>query len=174
MPDYAIPPPRREARAKRRNIELEALVLKSRGKSLEEIAEYQGEADVKKVAARIRRAAAAAYRWAVDEQRLLELMSMDEIESQLRQDLMADQPLLSNARGIVLDQDGNPLKDARYHLDVIDRIMRVKERRAKLMGLDAPSRSEVSHIDKVDAEIKALEEELAKRASQAEAEPSEP
>lgn len=145
---YVIPPPRREAKARRRDLDMEALVLKSRGMSLQEIADYQGTSgDPKKAAARIRRAAATAYRWAVDEQRLLEMMSLDELEMLLQEKLRGDQPYLASARGgVVVDLDGNPVIDRRYFLEVQDRIMRIKERRAKLMGLDAPTRQEISTI----------------------------
>lgn len=48
---------------------------------------------------------------------------------------------------------------------LVDSILRVMERRAKLLGLDAPIsiRTEVVTVDAVDAEIQRLEAELAER-----------
>lgn len=164
MPGYAIPPPRREAKASRKNRDLEALRMKAQGHTLQEIADSLGlSGDPRKAARSIKRAAAVAYRWASDEQRLLEMESLDELEHMLWERLRGEQPPLANARGVVLHPDtGDTLEDSRFALETHDRIMRVKERRAKLMGLDAPSKSEVISIDKVDAEIKKLEEEIAR------------
>jgi hypothetical protein len=43
--------------------------------------------------------------------------------------------------------------------------VRVAERRARMLGLDAPTRTEVLTIDAIDAEIRQLEAELARRAA---------
>jgi hypothetical protein len=43
--------------------------------------------------------------------------------------------------------------------------IRVLERRAKMLGLDAPTRTEVLTLDAIDAEIRQLEAELARRAA---------
>lgn len=161
---YMIPPPRREAKANRKSRDLEALRMKAQGHTMQEIADSLGmSGDPKKAARSIRRAAAATYRWASDEARLLEMESLDELEHMLWERLRGEMPLLANARGVVLHPDsGFPLEDSRFALETHDRIMRIKERRAKLMGLDAPTKSEVISIDKVDAEIKKLEEEIAR------------
>jgi hypothetical protein len=160
---YPIPPPRREARATRKSRDMQALHMKAQGHTLQEIADSMGmSGDPRKAARSIRRAAATAYRWASDEARMLEMESLDQLEHMLWTRLRGDQPFLSNARGVVTDPNsGEPLEDARYALETHDRIMRIKERRAKLMGLDAPTKSEVITIDKVDAEIKKLESEIA-------------
>src|SRR5688500_13270601 len=55
---------------------------------------------------------------------------------------------------------------------LVDSILRIMERRAKLVGLDAPIsiRTEVVTVDAVDAEIQRLEAELAERSRQPAAE----
>jgi hypothetical protein len=52
---------------------------------------------------------------------------------------------------------------------LVDSILRVMERRSKLLGLDAPIaiRTEVVTVDAVDAEIQRLEAEVADRAERA-------
>jgi hypothetical protein len=45
---------------------------------------------------------------------------------------------------------------AQGHLPAVDRAVRILERRARLLGLDAPQQSEVLTIDRIDAEIERL------------------
>jgi hypothetical protein len=63
---------------------------------------------------------------------------------------------------IVRDDTGEPVEDDAPVLNAIDRILRISERRARLLGLDAPARIEVS--DAVDADIARLAAELAAAA----------
>ena len=45
----------------------------------------------------------------------------------------------------------------------IDRVLRIMERRARLLGLDAPTRTEAVTIDAIDREIARLSAELVQR-----------
>jgi hypothetical protein len=54
-----------------------------------------------------------------------------------------------------------PIEDSRFMLECIDRILKVKESRRKLLGLDAPARAEILTIDSVDSAIRDLETEIA-------------
>lgn len=60
---------------------------------------------------------------------------------------------------IVRHEDDSPVLDDAPVLNAIDRILKIAERRARLLGLDAPTRIEVS--DTVDAEIASLAAQLA-------------
>lgn len=60
---------------------------------------------------------------------------------------------------IVCFEDGTPVPDDAPVLQSVDRILRISERRARLLGLDAPARIEVS--DARRAEIERLASELA-------------
>lgn len=51
-------------------------------------------------------------------------------------------------------------EDADVRLKAIDRALRVMERRARLLGLDAPTRVETVTIDAVEAEIARLSAQL--------------
>lgn len=58
---------------------------------------------------------------------------------------------------LITDVDGEPLEDDAPRLQAIDRLLRVEERIAKLMGLDAPSRAEVeARVEPQPAELQAL------------------
>lgn len=69
--------------------------------------------------------------------------------------------------GKVVTHDGEPLEDDGPVLAAVDRLVRIEdarrrngERRAKLLGLDAAQKVEMT-IDDIDAKIHALTEELA-------------
>jgi predicted DNA-binding protein (UPF0251 family) len=62
--------------------------------------------------------------------------------------------------------DGGPLEDSAPRLAAIDRLLRVEERIARLMGLDAPTRSEIeARIEQKPDEL--LAKIAAARAAQA-------
>lgn len=69
--------------------------------------------------------------------------------------------------GKVVYLDGSTIPDDAPFLQVVDRLMRIdeqrrrnSERRAKLLGLDAPQRTEVVTIDAINAEIQRLSDGL--------------
>jgi len=149
-----------------RDRDREAARLKALGWSFEEIAQrldltsrHTGQPDPYRAAAAIKRAMAEAIRFAGDEMRLMELKSLDELEALAWRTLRNRHPLVQQGR-IVRNELDEALDDDRYILELIDRILRIKERRAKLLGLDAPVRSEVITMDSVEAEISRLEAEL--------------
>ncbi len=53
-----------------------------------------------------------------------------------------------------------PLRDRAPVLAAIDRLLKIEERRAKLLGLDAPVRAELITIDAIEAEVARLAAEL--------------
>jgi hypothetical protein len=154
-----LPPPKN-----RRNRDMEALRLRTRGWTVDQIAEhlsFSGANPSRQAASAIRRAAAKLVRFPANEVKLLELEGLDELES-IEWRKLSEQYPLTNARGIVYDESGTAVADQRLHQEIIDRIMKIKDRRAKLLGLDAPARSEVITLDLVDQEIAQLEQQLRK------------
>lgn len=144
----------------------EAMRLRALGWSLKEICEkLELGDDERRAAAAIKRAMANMARFANEEHRLLELQGLDDLENAAWHELRRMHIMVSNGR-IIRDDDNQPLNDDRFALDVIDRILKIKERRAKLLGLDAPTRSEVISIDSVDNEIAKLEAELKRSLEQ--------
>lgn len=151
-----------------RNRDAEAARLKAMGWTLARIAAHlklwQGNdpangPDERRAAAAIKRAMARAVRFANDEQRALELQSYDELEAECWRVLQKNHIVFQN--GKVVTYDGEPIEDDRFILETIDRILKIKERRSRLLGLDAPTRAEITTIDSVEAEIAKLERELA-------------
>lgn len=81
---------------------------------------------------------------------------------------------VSHGRIIRDEETDQPLLDDGPTLQAIDRVLRIQERRAKFLGLDAPTKVEAITIDSLDAEIARLAAELeadqageAARATQA-------
>jgi len=118
------------------NLDTEALTLRSRGYKYQQIADQMG-CSKPTAYARVQRALAAIPAEAVEEYRRLEgdrldtLLNIAMYEAQTRKSMYA-----------------------------IDRVLSIMERRAKLMGLDAPTRTEVISYDHITAEIMRLEREL--------------
>jgi hypothetical protein len=137
--------------------------LRAMGWSIPEISHHlgfdaNGNGDQRVVAA-IRRALATTIRIARDETRLMELESLYEVERGLWLLLRANPILVNNGR-IIRDEYDVPLPDQRFFLEVVDRLVRVKEMRAKLTGINAPTRAEILTIDSVESAINDLEREI--------------
>lgn len=143
----------------------EAARLKALGWSISEIAKHLGldqpnpEHAMVRTAAAIRRAMARAVRFAGDEERHLQLQSLDEMELRLWR--LLDEGMILVQQGRIIMAEDAPLDDKRFNLEVLDRILKVKDQRAKLLGTYAPTRVESITIDSVEAEIERLQKELA-------------
>jgi hypothetical protein len=155
-----IPNPGRTGRLRGSARDAAAARLRALGWSLPEISSHLGFTNHDQAAAAIRRALATTVRVARDEQRLLELDGLLELERALWRELQSSHILVSNGR-IIRGDDEQPLEDDRFALECVDRILKVKEARSKLLGLAAPTRSEILTIDSVDSAIRDLENEIA-------------
>ena len=120
------------------HLDTAALRLRSLGFSYQAIADQMG---VTKATAynRCQRALAAIPAEAVDEFRRLEGQRLDLLLEK------AMEKALSEEKGALF---------------AIDRVLAIMDRRAKLMGLDAPVRTEVIPLDYIQAEIQRLEATL--------------
>lgn len=171
----AVPGPKWNIRQKGKMRDNECARLKALGWTLEDIARHLGldkpnpENAKVRVAAAIKRALGEMARFAGDEMRLMELHSLDELEWTAWKTLQERHVVVSQGRVVLDAETGEPVNDDRFILEVCDRILKIKERRAKLMGLDAPVRREVITMDSIDEEIAKLEREVAdSRAKEAE------
>lgn len=138
----------------------EAARLLAIGHSLEEIAEtlnlrdrYTGEFDPRRAAAAIRHGLASAVKFSTDELKLQELNSLDEMERHIWQSLRREHVLVQQGRVIMIE--GQLIQDERFVLEALDRILKIKERRAKYLGLDAQVRLSVE-ADQIGSEISQL------------------
>jgi hypothetical protein len=75
---------------------------------------------------------------------------------------------VSNVKGLVYYKR-KPLEDDAPVLAATAMMLKIAERRAKLVGLDAPSKKiiEVTNYDGIDADVKRLVDELATRGQDA-------
>lgn len=68
--------------------------------------------------------------------------------------------------GRVVRMDGLPILDSGPVLAAVDRLVRISESRRRLLGLDAPSKHQVTHTDAdLDAAVRELAEQLQQRAA---------
>jgi hypothetical protein len=138
----------------------EAARLRAIGHSLEEIAESMGLIDKasgipdpRLAAKAIQRGLTMVYQMTVDETRLQELHSLDEMERHLWAALRREHVLVQQGRVIMIE--GQMIQDERFVLETLDRILKIKERRAKYLGLDAQVRLSVE-ADQIGGEIASL------------------
>lgn len=89
-----------------------------------------------------------------------ELQRLDALLAEAWAILKRQHVTVSHGRLIYDDRTGEPLLDDGPTLAAIDRILKIQERRAKFLGLDAPTRHEVVSVDVIDAEITRLAAEL--------------
>lgn len=94
--------------------------------------------------------------------RAAELVKLDAMETACWAVLRRRHITISHGRVVESPETGEPLEDDEPVLRATATLLRVAERRAKLMGLDAPSRQTVTVVteDVIDAEIARLTAEL--------------
>ena len=121
-------------------LDTEALRLRSKGLTYQKVADSLG---VSKSTAheRVQRALAAIPKEAVEEYRKLETERLD--------------TMLERVMEKVTHDDGKS-----GFLFAVDRALAIMDRRAKLLGLDSPTKHEVITLGAVEAEIQRLEAKL--------------
>jgi len=148
--------------------------LRARGMTYEQIATELDYCDRAAARAAVERALVATVTEPAAEVRQMELARLDEMYRAAlavleRRHLTVSHGKIVYVGGMpVLDDRGNvtyvggePLEDDGPVLQAIDRMIRIMERRAKLLGLDAPTKVEVITLDVIEAEIRRLNDELA-------------
>jgi hypothetical protein len=109
-----------------------------------------------------------------DEVRALELDRLDQLQQVALGVMGADHPLVSEGRVVRIEQeDGTkvPLQDHGPVLAAMDRFLKIQDRRAKLLGLDAPTRVDatVTETTQADLELAEMVREAQAKAAAAEA-----
>jgi hypothetical protein len=136
----------------------QACHLRARGNSYATIAREMGFADGSAAYKSVQRGLKAIVAEPAEEVRRIELIRLDGIWQAAQAVLEANHFVISEGRVVRLA--GAPLMDDAPVLAAIDRLIKVQERRAKLLGLDAPVKREITISDGVDAEIRNLAEQL--------------
>ena len=91
----------------------------------------------------------------------LEVEKLDFIERKLYE-IMTKEHVAFGASGKVVTLDGVPIEDDSPVMKALDGLLKVADRRAKLLGLNAPTKHEVITLDSVQMEIRRIEAELGK------------
>ena len=138
----------------------EAARLKAQGSSLDDIAEAlgltdsrTGEPDPARAGAAVRRGLANVHQFTVDEKRHEQLHSLEMMKRHLWDQL--EHPHVMVQQGRVIIQDGAPLEDRRFVLEVMDRLSKIEDQTARLIGTNATTRLSVE-ADQIGGEIVQL------------------
>lgn len=99
----------------------------------------------------------------LDGYRYLELEKLDALERLMWATIRKKHLLAQHGRIIFDPETGEPMTDDGPLFNATDRLLKIAERRAKLMGWDAPAKVEVRATDELDNEIAGLLAQLAAR-----------
>lgn len=136
----------------------EAAQLRANGLTYQAIADQLNYSHRDLARRAVERALAATVREPADELRQLELIRLDALWVEAVKVMTTEHLTVNNGR--VIEVDGVPLKDDAPTLQAIDRLLKIMERRAKLVGLDSAAKVEVLSVDALDREIAKLTAEL--------------
>lgn len=142
----------------------DAARYRAEGWTYQRIANEVGFANPSSAHKAVQRALKACVRDANDTAVHLELNSLNEMAREAWGVLQRTHVVVSQGR--VVELDGVALPDDAPVLAAIDRLLKIQERRSKLLGLDMPTRSTVQVIteDSVDAAIAELEAQIDERS----------
>lgn len=138
----------------------EAAKLKAIGYSLDEIAEQlnltdrrTGEFDPRRAAAAVRRGLSIVHQVSVDEKRLEQLQHYEMMKQHIWASINKDHVLVQQGKVVFID--GVPVEDRRFSLEAFDRLNRIEESIANLLGTKAAQRFSVE-ADQLHGEISHL------------------
>lgn len=150
----------------------EACRLRTRRQTYQQISDALGYGHASNARRAVQKALAAIPRDAAEELIQLELDQLDMLTAAVLNVLETEHYTVSQGRLIYLHEDAPPLADDSPVLAAVDRLLKIQERRARLLGLDAPSRATVTHASAdVDAAVVELANELARTATTPVAQP---
>ncbi|MEU0157945.1 hypothetical protein ABZ154_03630 [Streptomyces sp. NPDC006261] len=109
----------------------------------------------------VQRVLKETVREAGEDVRTLELERLDRLEAAANEVLEREHVTVSNGRVVSLNE--MPLPDDGPVLAAIDRLLKIQERRAKLLGLDAPTKQNISISPERAAALEQLVEELGEQ-----------
>lgn len=139
----------------------EAARLRSRGLTYRQIADELGMAGPGKAHEAVKRVLTETVGEAAEDLRMVELERLDQMYQAALKVLETEHYAVSHGKVIYLEEGGPPLTDDGPVLQAIDRLLKVQERRAKLLGLDAPAKTNVTVSDAITSEIEQLAAQLS-------------
>lgn len=116
-----------------------AALLRAEGLDFGEIATRLGYSDRSGAFRAVRRGLKGAVRESTAEALHIALIDLESVEREAWTVLRATHYVVSRG-SVVAGPDGSPLHDDAPVLAAIDRVLKVQERRSRLLGLDAPAR----------------------------------
>lgn len=140
--------------------EAEAARLRSLGWTYQRIADNLGWSNKGDAHHAVSKVLRETVQEAGNDLRALELTRLDALTAAANEVLEREHITVSNGR-IVSRDDGTPILDDAPVLQAIDRLLKIQERRSRLLGLDAPVKRDISLTDERAAAIEALADELA-------------
>lgn len=146
-----------------------ACEMKARGATYQQIANALGYGDRSHAHRAVKAALAAIPIESAEELRRLQLDTLDYLAERATRILERQHLTITQSGRIVADENGEKVLDDGPALGAIDRILRIQDRKAKLMGLDAPVKTEVITLDYLNARLEELTAELAAEDSAADA-----
>ena len=156
-------PASRAKRTQVANRRAEAVNMRMAGASYQQIADalgYNSRGAACQDVSRALEAAIAEQTRTAEVYREEELQRLDLLLAEAWRVMKRAHVTVSHGRIIRDDDTDEPLLDDGPVLSAIDRVLKIQERRAKLLGLDAPTKVEAITIDALDAEIAKLSAEL--------------
>ncbi|MFD8667068.1 hypothetical protein ACFV1U_16945 [Streptomyces microflavus] len=139
----------------------EAARLRTQGWTYQRIADHLGFKQRADAYNAVKRVLDATVREAGEDIRALELERLDRLEAAANEVLEREHVTVSNGRVVALD--GAPLPDDGPVLAAIDRLLKIQERRAKLLGLDAPTKQAITISPERATALEQLVEELGEQ-----------
>ncbi|MEU0516633.1 hypothetical protein [Streptosporangium sp. NPDC006007] len=131
--------------------------LRARGLTYEQIATDLGMASKSSAYDAVQRALTATVKEPAEEVRQIELIRLDELHRSALAVLEATHYVVD--KGAVVLWNGDPLIDDGPILAAVDRLLKVQERRARLLGLDSPQRVSID-AQNLGEDLKGLIEAL--------------
>jgi hypothetical protein len=146
-----------------------ACEMKSRGATYQQISDTLGYGSRSNAHRAVKAALAAIPIESAEELRRLQLGTLEYLAGHAARVLERQHLTITQSGRIVVDDNGEQVLDDGPILAAIDRILRIQDRKAKLMGLDAPVKTEVITLDYLNARLEELTAELAAEDSAADA-----
>jgi hypothetical protein len=140
-----------------------AIELRLRGVPWDDVADLVGYANAQNACRAVTDALAKYPAPAIAQLRQLEEMKLDLLEAEAWS-VLGTVHYATCAKGLVVDEDGEPVIDSAPRDRAMNTLLRIAQRRARLLGLDQPVKIEIDD-GSVDPEIESVVAAIMETAS---------